>query len=366
MKRLALFFDRTYIDAHHCFVELANQLAKAGFGVDLYMVRNAANYQPFFENQQIRILSFPRSKFELLDFWYQIRFSNERRYAALIGTPVEGVWLAYRVAKIQKVPYYYLADELVEHIIVNSPKDQQVKLAYQNRKANRHAKATIALGENRYRKQVEFNHIDYPHEHFVIPNAAAGQAIKLRSNYFRDIFNINDQKPILLFAGTLQWSLAKRVYEETKGFSNRDYHLIFHGRTLGLMGEGSHPFIKISSVPLPYAMINYAFSSADIGLALYNKEITQESMNCLTGGKIGTYLKNELPLIAGNDLSLQLFQKEGVGIFWDGETPFDDIANKAIGNMNNMRMNIPSFYRHNLQYEFYFENFKKHLEKSII
>ena len=47
-----------------------------------------------------------------------------------------------------------------------------------------------------------------------LPNGQAGAAIKLRSNYFRDIFNLEDRKPILLFAGTLNWNLARRIYEE--------------------------------------------------------------------------------------------------------------------------------------------------------
>ena len=163
-------------------------------------------------------------------------------------------------------------------------------------------------GKKRYIEQKKQNKIDFPHDHLVLPNAPAGNSIKLRSNYFRDIFNIEDRKPILLFAGTLNWNLAKKIYEETKTYGERDYHLIFHARTSGLMGEEVHTFIKISNIPIPGSFLNYALSSADIGLALYDQNSEEEVKNGFTGGKIGSYLKNGLPIIAGSSENLKFFE----------------------------------------------------------
>lgn len=365
MSKIALLFDRTYIDAQHCFIELASQLAKDGFGVDLYMVNNPYNNQPFFEDKNIRILPFPESKFQKAEYWSKIVYSNDRRYKAVIATPITGTWIAYKTAKIQKIPYYYLADELAEHLLTNSPAGERKKLAARNYTANKHAAATIALGEERYEVQKKLNRIDYPHDHIVIPNAPAGNAIRLKSNYYRDIFNIEDRKPILLFAGTLNWNLAKKIYEETKTYGEKDYHLIFQTRTVGLMGENDHPFIKISRTPVPSSLMNYAVSSADIGLALYDKKSLHETNNGFTGGKIGTYLKNQLGLIVGSADNLKVFEEGGVGTYWDGETPFDSIATQTIQKVEAYRRNIPAFYKSNLQYEVYFEKLKEHIRKSI-
>ena len=52
-------------------------------------------------------------------------------------------------------------------------------------------------------------------------------------------------------------------------------------------------------------------------------------------------------------------------MYWDGETSFDEIAIKGIKNMEICRKNISEFYKENLQYELFFENFKTHLLKSI-
>ena len=310
MNKIALLFDRAYVDTQHCYMELANQLANSGFQVDLYMPFRANNHLPFFENPSIRILPFPDSIFQKTEYWSKIIYSKDRRYKAVIGTPILGTWIAYKTAQIQRIPLYYFADELAEHIIVSSPLPIRKKLVRENYLANRNSIASIVLSEERYIEQKILNKIEYPHDHIVIPNSQSGNAQRLRSNYFRDFFNIEDGKPILLFAGTLDWNLAKKVFEETKTYSERAYHLIFHARTLGLMGEKSHPFIKISNIPLPGSMMNYAISSADIGLALYDKNFTQEIRNGFTGGKIGTYLKNELPIIAGSAENLIFFEKK--------------------------------------------------------
>jgi len=365
IERIALIYDRGYIDTQPCYMELAAQLANNGFHVDLYMLIQTNNHLPFFENQTIRILPFPDSVFQKAEYWSKIMYAKDRKYKAIIGTPVHGAWVAYKTAKIQGIPYYYFADELIEQLIIGSPPVVQRKLEKRNYLANRKAIASITLGEERYNIQKKLNKIDYPHEHIIIPNAQSGSAKKVKSNYFRDIFNIEDRKPILLYAGTLHWNLAKRIYEETKNYGERDYHLIFHARTLGLMGEESHPFIKISNMPLPGSILNYAISSADIGLALYDKNVTGEIRNAFTGGKIGTYLKNELSVIAGTAENLRFYEEKNVGVYWDGESSFEEIAIRGIENMEINRKNIPAFYREHLQYELFFEHFKAHLRRSI-
>mgnify|MGYP000150220486 CR=1 FL=1 len=364
LGKIALFFNRAYIDTQACFTELAKQLANKGFIVHLYMPVNNNNQQPFFENQNIRIYPFPESKFEKIEFWYKIRFAKDRKYKALIGTPVDGAWLAYKVSKVQNVPYYYLADELIDHLLNSIPQHEKKQVAGKNYISNKNAAGTIALGEERYAIQKKINRIDYSHNYFVIPNAQSGEAKKLKSNYYRDIFNIEDRKPILLFAGTLNWSLANKIYEETKTYSNKEYHLIFQSRTLGLMGENDHPFIKVSTVPIPGSMMNYAVSSADIGLAIYDRSV-HETRNGFTGGKIGMYLKNQLPLITGSADNLRFFEEQGVGVYWDGDTLFDEVANKAIANKEVYMKNIPGFYKENLQYEIFCEKFYNSLIASI-
>jgi hypothetical protein len=365
IHRIALLFDRAYVDTQPCFTELAGQLANNGFLVDLYMLMQPNNHLPFFENQSIRILPFPDSVFQKTEYWLKIFYAKDHRYKAIIGTPVQGAWVAHKTAAIQKIPYYYFVDELLEHLVKGVSESQKSKMIRHNFIANKKAIATIALGEERYQTQKEQNKIDFPHEHIVLPNAQAGNAVKLRSNYFRDIFNIEDRKPILLFAGTLNWNLARKIYEETRTYSDKDYHLIFQSRTLGMMGGNNHSFIKISNIPIPSSMMNYAFSSADIGLVLYDKESLHETNNGITGGKIGTYLKNGLTLIAGSADNLKIFEEKKVGVYWDGKTPFDQIAVQAVNSLQMNRENIPAYYKENLQYEFFFEKFKEHLLRSI-
>ena len=365
IKRIALLIDRAYIDTQACYMELPIQLANNGFHVDLYMPMHSNNHLPFFESQAIRLLPFPDSAFQRAEYWSKILYAKDRRYKAIIGTPVRGAWVAYKSAAAQKIPYYYFADELLEHLIKDKTDALKKILIKQNYIANKKSVASLSLGEERYIIQRKQNSIDFPHDYIILPNAQAGDAIKLKSNYYRDIFNLEDRKPILLFAGTLGWNLARKIYEETKTYSDKDYHLIFQSRTLGMMGENNHPFIKISTNPIPSSMMNYALGSADIGMALYDKESVHETNNGITGGKIGTYLKNGMPVIAGSAENLRLFEEKNVGVYWDGISSFDEIANKAIQNMETSRQFIPAFYKENLQYEFFFEKLKSHLNALI-
>ena len=365
MGRIALLIDRSYIDTQSCYMELPIHLANNGFKVDLYMPFSTNNHQPFFQNQAIRVLPFPDSAFQKAEYWSKILYARDRKYSAIIGTPVRGAWVAYKTAFLQRIPFYYFADELLEHLIKDRPAPEKNRLIRQNYLANKKSAASIVLGEERYTRQKEQNRIDYPHDYIVIPNSQSGAAEKLRSNYFRDVFHIEDRKPILLFAGTLGWILAGRIYEETKGYSDRDYHLIFQSRTVGMMGNDTHPFIKLSTIPIPSSMMNYAVSSADIGLVLYDRESPHETNNGITAGKIGTYLKNGLPLIAGSAENLRVFEEQGIGNFWDGKTEFDEVACRALGSLKNNQANIPAYYRTHLQYEVFFSKFLSHLRKSI-
>jgi hypothetical protein len=365
MNKIALLFDRSHIDTQYCFMELAIQLANNGFSVDLYMINTSNNHLPFFENQNIRILPFPESKFQKAEYWSKIIYSKERRYKAIIATPIMGTWIAYQTARIQKIPYYYFADELADHLLADKPTKVRPKFERRNYISNKKAIATIALNEERFEIQKRINRINYPHDHVTLPNGQSGEAVKLRSHYFRDIFNLEDRKPILLFAGTLNWNLARKILEETKTYSEKEYHVIFQSRTIGLMGEGGHPFIKMSTIPIPSAMMNYAVSSADIGLVLYDKDSVHETNNGSAGGKIGTYLKNGLPLIAGSALYLKTYEDEGVGTYWDGAVDFDQVARSAIDLLSSHKIQIPGFYKRHLQYELFFDRFKEHLLNAI-
>lgn len=359
MKRIALFFNKTYIDAHSCFTELAKHLSASGYEVDLYFILNSYNPPPAFYDPKIRFLIFPRSRFELADFWYKLYFAKDRKYCAVIGTPFEGTFLAYSVSKTFNIPLIYLADEVFNTNLERHAVPNYEKLKLRDIKVNQHAAATIALGQERYTYQKEINKLSVDHKHFVIPNAPAGQSVKLKSNYFRDVFNITDQKPIVLFIGTLGWNLAKELFELAKQFKDKPYHVIFHSRTLGQMGNEEHPFIKISHKPVPSEMLNYVVSSADIGLVLYDKNNKAEKENALTGGKIGTYLKNNLPLLVGNVEEFRPFEKKGLGIFLEDVNQFDSAVQKMMnGDKVIFQQSIEKTYAMEYDYTLFYKKFE--------
>jgi hypothetical protein len=365
MKRVALFFDRTYIDAHSCFTELAKHLAESGYEVDLYCFFNSFNPPPAFYNQHIRVLNFPRSKFERADFWYRITFVKEYEYKAVIGTPFEGAFLAQKVSRRLNIPFIYFADEVFNMASDRHDFSNYSKLKEHDIRVNNSAIATIALGRERYDYQTKINKLNANHKYFIIPNAPSGKSEQLRSHYFRDVFNINDNKPIVLFIGSLSWMLAEKLYESSRKYSEKPYHLIFHTRTIGLLGSTPHPFIKISQTPIPSVMLNYLISSADIGLVLYDKESIIEKENALTAGKIGTYLKNNLPLIVGNVENLKQLDANGIAVYIEDIHSIDQAVQRIMTNLATYKKNIENVYSKAYNYSLFYKPFESFLNEAI-
>lgn len=365
MKRIALFFDRTYVDAHSCFTELARHLAKGGYEVDLYCVFNSYNPVPAFYDPKIRVLKFPSSKFERAEFWYRISFVKEYRYSAVIGTPFKGAFLGFKVARRLSVPFIYLADEVFNTDLKRHEVPDYKRLKEADIIVNQMADASIALSAERYEYQRQINKLPPAHRHFIIPNSPSGKSERLRSNYFRDIFNITDNKPIVLFIGTLGWNLAKRLFEESALNVDKPYHLVFHSRTLGLMGNETHAFIKLSQQPVPSSMLNYIVSSTDIGLILYDKDEKAERENALTGGKIGTYLKNNLPIIAGNVEGFRSVEQKGIGVYISGINELDSAVLKITSKPEGYRHNIQNIFSTEYDYTVFYKELESFLSGII-
>ena len=75
--------------------------------------------------------------------------------------------MAYKTAIIQKIPFYYFADELLEHLLKGNVGSKRNVMIRENFIANKKAIASIALGKDRYSVQKQQNKIDYPHEYFI-------------------------------------------------------------------------------------------------------------------------------------------------------------------------------------------------------
>ncbi|MCX6239067.1 MAG: hypothetical protein NTY07_16155 [Bacteroidia bacterium] len=365
MKKIVLFFDRPYIDAHFCFTELAKNFVKHGYAVDLFYIQNNNYTPPVFFTDNIRLLQFPKSFFSKFEFWSKIFYSKEYKYEATIGTPLLGTELAFKLSKFLNIPCFYLADEIFDPNIDWHPVKNYKQHKKKDRLINNNCTATLALGLERYKYQASVNALGSNHKYFILPNSPSGKSNKLTSHYFRDIFQIEDSKPIILFIGNMWWSLAKKVWEETKTYSDRDYHLIFHMRSAGWEEQyNNHNLIKFSHIPVPQYMMEYVVSSADIGLVLYDKEVPKEEKNGLTGGKIGTYLKCNLPIVIGNLPEFINYENDKVGIFWDNSKEnIDSAIKRAILNKKKLADNIPAYYEKNLNYENSFGSFINFLKE---
>ncbi len=68
------------------------------------------------------------------------------------------------------------------------------------------------------------------------------------------------------------------------------------------------------SEPLPSELLDYAVSSADVGLALYDSAKENDRLMGTASGKLCLYLKNGLPVVRRGCRASQWVEREGCGV----------------------------------------------------
>ncbi len=364
IKKIGLFFDRSYIDAHACFYELINHLTSNEYEIDLFYIQSAYNPAPFFQSGNVRCIPFPLSILQKAEYQFKRFFSDEYSYSAVFGTPVAGSWLAYKYSRWKNVPYFYLADEVFDPELKHFKIRNWDKFKKQDKICNKAASATIALSEKRYSYQQQVNSLDSNHPYFILPNSQSGDSIRMKSSFFRDICNIDNNKPIVLFFGSFDWKLFQKFFSSIPADALESYNFVIHSRKIEELAA-TKTGIYFSNTILPSQLINYALSSADIGIALYDNQNLAEKRNSLTAGKISSYLKCQLPILAGDATEMMEIQSNNLGKFWSAGMNLTVLLNEIYENMDLYRKNIPEYYSKNLDYSKYFSKFNEYLKNAV-
>lgn len=153
----------------------------------------------------------------------------------------------------------------------------------------------------------------------LLPNADRGRGAVTRTAVLREKFGIPADHLILLHSGGMGGCFQSR---ELAGESSRwppQWHLVFHTsyrvaelpyteEVKSAAGERVH----FSTEPLPASELRGMVASADIGLALYSRELLglRADLIGLAAGKIGDYLRCGLPVVATDLPSVAPFIKK--------------------------------------------------------
>jgi len=157
----------------------------------------------------------------------------------------------------------------------------------------------------------------YPIEHIsVLPVVPRRREVKVRSKYFREKYDIGDDKTIVIYSGNFRpWAQCIEIIESMNLWPP-DTVLIMHTWNKAVLDDDycQQMFIRAKKFPvffstdyLSYEELSIALSSADIGLLYYEEIDDNFTEICFSSNKMSEYLASGLPVICSPFPSLKEF-----------------------------------------------------------
>ena len=356
---VALVFDRPYVDAHPCFREMAGQFALHGWEVDLLMETAATHPLPQFDLAIVRILPFQKTRAGLVKVLSHLVLLN--RYTLVVATPQWALYWAIRARRWSHFPVVCLSDEVYPHEEARTPTQRKWKL--REMRAHQSADLTVSLSEQRMEIVKRENHLRCDHPYVVIPNAPSGAARREVNCYYRKRFSVPDGYGILLHSGTLGWRLAAQLAKLAANWS-APWAVVFQGRFAGAHGQHvPGRCVHYEENVFPAERMRQVTSSADIGLALYDRAHALEQRNGETPGKLGLYLSCALPVICGNVESLRWVSEEECGEWVEDIREIPAAAARIKKNYEYYSNNAARVFNDKFEYSSHFNTFLSKIQK---
>jgi glycosyltransferase involved in cell wall biosynthesis len=338
-KSCSIFFYEGHIGYSPTIINLAKILDEQGFSVQIYA--NEKDCVPPGEMAGVKIVYFPASnmkktleqgKFQhivksfsfCLDLikhrWQGDLSKVDKTKSINIGVDFYGSIAALLFYFIFKTKFFILSLELY-----NPPKtiEKILRLAY------RKSEGVIIQDEDRFQtlcKQYGYQHPNV----FYLPNSPMPlkeiSSETGRENYLREKFNLSQEEfpHIILQAGAIGDFVCSKAIVTAFASIDNGSALILNASS---KGSKNNPYVKslhesnsknlfLSLNPVPYDEIYKIYSSATIGVAVYQKNLG-DNFNKISkaSGKIAEYLKYGKPVLL-NDLPglLELVEKYKFGV----------------------------------------------------
>ena len=207
----------------------------------------------------------------------------------------------------------------------------------------------------------------------LLPVAKGGPVAGIQSNQLRKMFNIPDNDLIVLHAGAIGPQQQCIELAESVKHWPRNWHLVFHCHSR-LDGQEYYmrfisvvrrrPNVHLSALPVPPDMLDAFVSSADICLAWYDPELLgyRAELLGLAAGKIGRSLRNSVPVIVRNLVSIsEYIDKYKCGICPNSVDEIPAAIRLVTTEMQSFRRNASRCYAELWRPELYFPELLRHL-----
>ena len=309
---VAFVVEHPYVDALACFREAIKLLADSGWRVDLYTRLTSQHQAPSFERDLVRLIPIsmtPRGALELV-----AALSMRRTpYDAIFTVPQWSLHYSVVGARLRGTPVIYISDEIIAEDELGTAEARARKA--RERRDHAACAMTIALSPDRADTIRRENQLPSDHPMVVVPNSAPAPAVRLRSRYFADALDLAPDTFIALHAGGLGWRPTEELLRVAAGWGQSDPMLVMQGRLRAQVAtRHDEARVRFARTTLPSQLLDYAVSSADVGLALYDDNKLNDRVMGTASGKLNLYLKNALPVVTTRLDCFDFVEREGIGV----------------------------------------------------
>lgn len=304
---------------------------------------------------------------EYYSFCQQLKELLDKDYGYILGVEPAGLYAGMNARNFEAQVVVYYNMELIQDISVQNLKQYLQKKLEELSLPN--TNYTVIQNENR--KSVFLRENNNVSESSVIqlPVAALGDPYTASSNYFRTMFDIPEDKKIVLYAGNIkEWAMCLEIVESVSRW-NDEYCLVMHSWGKGI--EESAYFKKIKNLaegkpvyfslkPVDYQQLDEVLASADIGLMFY-QAIDENFIDIdFSSNKLAQYMKVGLPVIANDYPGLvKLLEGNQCGTTLSEPARIAEGLNRIFKDYEKYRENVIAFYKENLEFSKYFDHFYK-------
>jgi hypothetical protein len=312
-RAVAFVVHHAYCDALACYREPMRYYAEAGWEVDLYLGLSAQHPAPSFPQGNVRLRPVTPSRAGALHLLAQL-VRQGRRYAVVFCAPGWGLHWAARAAALTGTPIACISDEIVADRELSTPSQHRWKA--RERAAHRACAFTIALSMERADYLRDLHHLPDHHPIFVVPNASPGPAHRLASSYYRERLGLAEARTIALHSGGMGWAPLTDLIDDAAHWTDPSAPaLVCQGRLPSQMaGRVARGAVHYVSESLPSSLLDYATSSAHVGLALYDDHKENDRLMGTASGKLCLYLKNGLPVVTTRLPCFAWVESHGCGV----------------------------------------------------
>nr|CRH06524.1 Protein of unknown function [Candidatus Magnetococcus massalia] len=305
---------------------LVEHLAAIEMEVTIVTGVNCSYPEPSFGNGKIRFLKVKENNrrwqlpTSLKLFFSALRSCFRTKPDFILGIGLYGGFIGLLISKLLKRPFVFSCIELPEK------REAGVVLSYwQKLEYWLYRQADLVLVHDHFRAQFIVDQSKADGARFVVlPNTPGGKSRRVESEMLAEIFELDRKRDVILLhsGGFGAWFECDLLIQAAHDFPS-NYHLVFHTNhdvtnttfyqqhvANHLLPEGVH----FSHQPVPVDQLDRLVSSAKIGIAFYSGEHLGHRRHYmgLASGKIGSLLKNGIPVITSDIPTLKEYV-EGYG-----------------------------------------------------